>query len=189
MENLGAASLLAAVNELLIAVGEDPLENLDFVPPSANIALTILATTSRDFQEEGHWFNEETDYQLKPDPQTHHITIPANVLRIDSVGGDCIRRGQLLYDKERKSLEFEAPILCDVVLHIPFEDLPASARRLIVALSVEKFIESFPVPQGTTDARLRNLMRARAAFESAAIKNGDLNLLNNGSIQTAMRRS
>jgi len=189
MEILGAATTLNAVNELLASIGEDPLESLDIMPPSGNIALQVLYNTSRDFQEEGHWFNEESDYELKPDAASKEILIPPNVLRIDSEDGDCIRRGVKLYDRSAKSFIFDAPVKCEVTLHLPFEELPAAARRYITALSVEKFIEAFPVPQGTTEARLRNLMRAKAAFEAAAIRNGDYNILTNSSIQSALRRT
>jgi len=189
MEILGAASELAAVNEMLASVGEDPVEALDILPPSGLTALAILRATSRDTQEEGFWFNEEFDYELKPDPTSHEITIPPNILRIDSERGDCIRRGNRLYDREIKSFTFDEPVKCEVVLHLSWADLPSVARRYITALATEKFIESFPAGQGTTEARLRNLSRAMAAFEKAAIKNGDYNLLGNPSIQHHLRRS
>jgi len=189
MQNLGAASELAAVNEMLASVSEDPVESLDNLPPSGRMALSILRATSRDLQEEGFWFNEETDYELKPDQLTFEITIPANILRIDSEEGDCIRRGSKLYDRYKKSFKFDQPVKCEVVLHLPWEDLPSVVRRYIIALSIEKFIESFPHGQATSEARMRNLLRAKAAFENASIQNGDYNLLANVSIQYKMRRT
>jgi len=189
MEILGAAAELAAVNEMLASVGEDPIEALDILPPSGLTALAILRATSRDTQEEGFWFNEEVAYELKPDPQTKEITIPDNILRIDSEQGDCIRRGNRLYDKAAKSFTFDEPVKCEVVLHVPWSYLPSVARRYFIALATEKFIESFPAAQATTDARLRNLSRAKAAFEKAAIKNADYNLLGNQTIQYHLRRA
>jgi len=188
MEILGAADELAAVNEMLASVGEDPVENMDILPPSGLTALSILRATSRDTQEEGFWFNEEFDYELKPDPQTKEIIIPDNILRIDSERGDCIRRGMKLYDKAKKKFTFDAPVKCEVVLHVPWGDLPSVARRYFIALATEKFIESFPAAQAITDARLRNLSRAKAAFEKAAIKNADYNILGNPAIQLSLRR-
>jgi|GEM_PF-3284629 len=188
MEILGSASELAAVNEMLASIGEDPLESLSIMPPSGNTALSLLRATSRDLQEEGFWFNEEFDYELKPDSVSFEITIPDNVLRIDSEVGDCIRRGNRLYDRTGKSFKFDAPVTCEVVLHLPWGDLPSVVRRYITALAIEKFIESFPAASATSDARVRNLLRAKAAFERAEIKNGDYNLLANVSIQHKMRR-
>jgi len=188
MEILGAASELAAVNEMLASIGEEPIETLVIMPPSGHTALDLLRGTSRDLQEEGFWFNEEFDYELKPDSTTHEISIPHNILRIDSESGDCIRRGNKLYNRENKSFKFDKPVTCEVVLHLPWGDLPAVARRYITALAIEKFIESFPAATATTEARVRNLLRAKAAFEKACIKNGDYNLLANVSIQHHLRR-
>jgi len=188
MEILGVASELAAVNEMLASIGEDPVEVLDILPPSGRTALTILRGTSRDLQEEGFWFNEEVGYELKPDSLSHEILIPANILRIDSEEGDCIRRGDRLYDRANKTFKFNTPVKCEVVFHLPWDDLPSVARRYITALAIEKFIESFPAAQATTEARVRNLYRAKVALENASIKNGDYNLLANVSIQHKMRR-
>jgi len=189
MEILGAATELSAVNEMLASVGEDPVEALEILPPSGLTALAILRGMSRDTQEEGFWFNEEVAYELKPDPQTKEITIPDNILRIDSEQGDCIRRGNRFYDREHKRFTFDEAVKCEVVLHLPWADLPSVVRRYITALATEKFIESFPAAQATTEARLRNLSRAKAAFEKAAIKNADYNLLGNQTIQYRLRRS
>jgi len=180
--------VLIAVNEMLASIGEDPVEALEILPPSGITALTILQSISRDYQEEGYWFNEELDYELQPNPTTKEIFIPDNILRIDSQTGDCIRIGDRLYDKARKSFEFENPVKCEVVLQRQWIELPSAARRYFIALATEKFIESYPAAQATTDARLRNLTRAKAAFEKAAIKNGDYNILSNAHIQQNMRR-
>jgi len=189
MEIIGAAGELAAVNELLAAIGEDPLEELANMPPSGHTALSVLRGTARDFQQAAYWFNYETDYELKPDALTKEIILPPHILNVDSMEGDCIQRGNRLYNKEKKTYLFEKPVQCDVILHLPWAELPAVVRRYITALSVEKFIEGFPAAQGTTEARLRNLLRAKVAFDKATIENGDYNILKNISIQSKMRRS
>jgi len=189
MEIIGAASELAAVNELLASIGEDPVEALDNLPPSGHTALVVLRGTARDFQQESYWFNHEKDYEFKPDSLTKEIVIPSNIVNADSLEGNCIVRGQRLYDRGAKSYQFDRPVKCEVTFHLPWEELPAVVRRYITALCVEKFIESFPAAQGTTEARLRNLMRAKVAFEKAAIENGDYNLFKNPHIHYNMRRA
>lgn len=187
METLGAASEVQAVNELIATIGEDPVEDIENLPPSGNTALSILRGVARDFQEEGHWFNQETDYELKPN-KDNIILIPPEVLRIDSVEGDCIQRGDKLYNVESKTLKFEDSILCDVVVQLPWNELPSVARRYITAVAIEKFVDGFPAAQATTEARLRNLLRAKVAFDRASIKNGDYNLLKNTAIAQKIRR-
>lgn len=188
MSTLGAASELAAVNEMLAAIGEDPVDELDNLPPSGNTALTVLRGVSRDFQEEGHWFNCEADYLMHPGADDK-IAIPDNILAIDGIEEDVIRRGSYLYSREAKTFEFDVPVSCEVILQLPWEDLPSVARRYITALATERFIDGFPGATAVTEARNRNLIRAKVAFEKAVIRNEDLNLLNNSTITNLTRRS
>lgn len=188
METLGSASEVQAVSELLAAVGEDPVENLEDLPPSGHTALVVLRGTSRDFQEEGHWFNQETDYPLIPNADGE-IVVPYVILDVDSIDGDCIKRGSKLYDRENKTFQFSGQVLCNVTLHLSWDELPSVARRFITAMAVEKFVDGFPGATAVTEARNRNLIRAKAAFDKATIRNGDYNLLNNESIASKTRRS
>lgn len=190
MSTFGAASELAAVNEMLAAIGEDPVDELDNLPPSGNTALTTLRGMSRDFQEEGHWFNSDDDYELMPDA-SGTISIPENVLSIDEAtdsSEDLIQRGGLLYDRANKTFLFTSPVSCSVILHLSWDDLPSVARRYITALATERFIDGFPGAQAVTEARNRNLIRAKVAFEKAVIRAEDLNLLDNATISSLLRR-
>lgn len=188
MNTLGAASELAAVNEMLAAIGEDPVEELDNLPPSGNTALTVLRGTSRDFQETGHWFNEDADYVLSPDVDGS-VAIPPNILSIDGSSDDVIQRGLFLYDRSARTYTLNREVSCEVILHLQWDELPAVARRYITALATEKFVDGFPGAQAVTEARHRNLARAKAAFDRAVIRNEDLNLLDNETIATLTRRS
>lgn len=189
MPHQGPASELWAVNELLAAVGEDPVESLEHLPPSGNTALFILRTMSRDLQEEGHWFNRDTDYELTPDPADDHILIPANIISLDGSDSGTVERHPHLYDAERQSFEFDGPVTVAVILHLDWEKLPSVARRYITALATERFVDGFPGADAVTEARHRNLLRAKVAFERAAIRNERLNLLDNQTIMSLTRRS
>lgn len=186
---MSAAAELDAVNEMLAAIGEEPVEELEILPPSGNLARSILSRTSRDLQEEGYWFNTEASYTLTPGADST-ITVPANVLKIDGVEVDVIQRGDKLYDREGKTFEFSSEVECTVVLHLDWADLPSIVRRYVTALATETFLDSIPGSPGQSDARTRNLMRAQAAFKRAQIEAEDWNLLStNQSIQSALRRS
>ena len=188
MLNIGPASELSAINEMLAALGEDPVEDLELLPPSGSTALVVLQGTSRDMQEEGFWFNREDDYVLSPDPDSF-VMVPFNALSVIGMEPNLIQRGNRLYNRDTKSYEFTSPIPCTVIMHLPWDELPAAARRLITALATEKFIDGFPGAQAVTEARARNLMRAKVAFERAVIRNGGYNLLNNSTVQQLNRRS
>jgi hypothetical protein len=188
METLGPASELDAVNELLASIGEDPVADLEDLPPSGNTALSILYTQSREVQEEPRWFNLETDVPLSPNVGGE-VIVPDNVLEIDSTDGDIIQVGQRLYDRDNRTYTFTSPVTCEILWHRPWDELPSVARRYITALAIERFIEGFPGAEATTPSRQRNLARAQQAFFRAEIRAGDFNLLNNASIQTIARRS
>lgn len=178
---------LDAINEMLAAIGEDPIGGLELMPPSANTAHHILQVTSQAMQEEGHWFNTEHNYTLLPDI-SGTIRIPLNILSLDGEEDNVVARGARLYDLDRQSYEFTSGVPCVVVLYLPWNDLPVVARRYFTAIATERFVEAFPGSPGVTEARNRNLLRARAAFQRAEVDNADHNLLTNLSIASMMRR-
>ncbi|RUU76438.1 MAG: hypothetical protein EOS05_10035 [Mesorhizobium sp.] len=188
METLGPASELDAVNELLASIGEDPVSDLEDLPPSGNTALSVLRNQSRQVQEEPRWFNFETDVMLSPNV-SGNVLVPDNALDIDATDGDIISVGDRLYDRDNKTYTFASPVSCEILWHRPWDELPSVARRYITALATERFIEGFPGAEATTPSRQRNLARANNAFVRAEIRAGDFNLLNNASIQTIARRS
>ncbi|AMD61439.1 hypothetical protein AWN88_25610 [Agrobacterium tumefaciens] len=187
METLGSSSEVQAVSELLAAIGEDPVENLEDLPPSGNTALVTLRGTSRDLQEEGHWFNSEDDYVIEPN-EGGEIIIPESILSIDSPDLDVIQRGRKLYNRETKTFTFDSALTCSVILQLEWDELPSVARRYITALAIERFVDGFPGATAVTEARNRNLLRAKVAFDKAELRNGDYNLLDNESIQQKNRR-
>lgn len=184
------AAELNAVNEMLAAIGESPLENIEIMPPSGHTARLILNQTSAAIQTEGHWFNQEGSYRLVPDA-AGEINLPPNILSVDATDDtiDVIARGSRLYDKTRQSYTFDSAVECDVILLLPWEELPPVARWYITAAATELFCESFPGSPGVTEARDRNLRRALASFRRAEVENGDYSLLKNTSIQYNLRRT
>ncbi len=173
---------------MLSAIGEDPVENIENLPPSGNMALSVLRSTSRDFQEEGHWFNAEDDYPLSPNDDGE-IVIPDSIISLTSPDMNVVERRPRLYNLGSKSFHFDAPLSCSVILHLEWGELPSVARRYITALAIERFVDGIPGVEAVSQARARNLLRAKAAFDKAAIRNGGLNLLNNTTIQNLIRRN
>ena len=62
---------LEAVNSMLSYISESPVNaipaDLTTLPPSAEIAVNLLAETSREVQSEGWHFNTEKEYELTAD--------------------------------------------------------------------------------------------------------------------------
>lgn len=176
-----------AVSEMLAAIGEDPIGDVNDLPPSGATALATLRSTTRDFLEEGHWFNREEDYVLTPS-ENGEIIIPENILAVDGMTEDVVERRPRLYHRANKTFIFSAPVPCEVHLLLDWETIPLVARRYITALATETFVDGFPSGPGLTPARERGLLRAKAAFQNAVIRNEDLNILNNSSISSMTRR-
>ena len=75
---------LDAVNTILSAVGEPPINSLDEQKNAdAAIARNILTEVNRDMQAHGWHFNSQTKVSFSPDSSTKEITLPDNILRID----------------------------------------------------------------------------------------------------------
>lgn len=188
MATIGPASEVDAVNEMLAAIGEDPVADLNSLPPSGNTALEVLRGTARDFLEPGHWFN--TDYAVPLALGSgNKIAVPTNVLALTASSTEIIQRGTFLYNVSTRSFTFTASVLCDLVIHLSWDLTPSVARRYITALATERFIDGIPGAAAVTEARNRNLVRAKVAFEREMMRAEGLNLLNNSTINSLTRRS
>ena len=76
------ATELAAVNQILGAVGQAPVTTLDETNPDVAVAYGTLTDVSREIQGEGWNFNKEYEYPFIPD-SNKEVLIPTNVLSID----------------------------------------------------------------------------------------------------------
>lgn len=133
------ATELAAVNQILGAVGQAPVTTLDNTNPDVAIAYGTLLDVSREIQGEGWSFNREVEYPFTPDANDQ-ILIPSNVLAIDlsdvpeNRGVDSVVRSGKLYNKTNHTYVWSVgPVLCDVTWAFDFVDIPQPIRDFIVA--------------------------------------------------------
>ena len=187
-ETLGPSSELDAVNELLASIGEEPLDDLDIMPPSGNTALMLLRRQSRDLQDEGYWFNRSSGVVLTPDVGGE-IAVPAAALSVDGETEDLIVIGSRLFNRTTNTFIFTASVTCEISYHRPWADLTSVVRRYITALALERFIEGFPSADPTSASRQRNLMRAQVSFKRAELRAGDYNIRSNSAVQSTLQRS
>lgn len=186
--NIGTASELDAVNELLAAIGEDPVESLDIMPPSGNTALVTLRSANTAIQAEGHWFNQTEDVTFYPDGNTKEIYLPPNALAVYAAEQKYIKRGARLFDRENKTYKFNNSVDCTVVYQLPWDELPNSAQRYITATAIETFVDGMPAEMAVSEARKRNFLRALVAFRQDDMRNGNYSLLDNQSVTQLMSR-
>jgi len=127
---------LEAINTLLDAAGESPVDSLDSSGlADVAAAKTLLSEQSRVVQSLGWAFNTEYDYPLPPDVDGH-ITLPKNTLRVDAdnhyTNVDVVQRGLRLYDRKNHTYVFTESLKGNITFLLDFDELPQSARHYIM---------------------------------------------------------
>lgn len=138
-------SELEAINTILSVIGESPISTLAEISSVADAvtAQSILSEVSRQVQTKGWHFNTERDFTLWPQNTTKEIAVPPNCLRIDSYGDDqeidVVQRGSRLYNRQKHSYAFDKGLKVDMVILLPFTDLPQAARHYITIKAARVF--------------------------------------------------
>lgn len=139
-------TLLEAVNALLRAIRVSSVMSLlgTDLNDDAAAAKTALDDAARDLQAKGWEFNK--DYSVVIDPDLDgSITLPSDCLKVKTArgvsGNRLVRRGQRLYDntKGRHTFNIGESVTVDMVVALPFEELPVAARKLVTAMAARLF--------------------------------------------------
>lgn len=144
MPSLTVMTELEAVNEMLLSIGQAPVNSLNVTGiRDVSIAKFRLDTALRKVLTRGWAFNTDTAYNLSPDIDGI-ILIPSDALKVDSDGADVTVRthpdkGRALYNRATRSFEFSDPVACTIVWAMGFEDIPQSARDYIAINAARRF--------------------------------------------------
>lgn len=135
---------LEAVNLMLAVIGESPLSSLDdSTVVDAVLARNVLSEVSRAVQTKGWHFNTETEFPLLPDASTKEISVPTNCLRVVTTyptsDVDAVHRGKRLYDRKNHTYQFTKTVTVDMVVVLPFDELPETARHYIAVRASRVF--------------------------------------------------
>lgn len=135
-------SVLDAVNIMLSALGEAPVNSLEGSRTAdVAIALSILIETNREVQSEGWYINTEKDFPLVPGSDKR-ISVPFNALLVlppERSGLTFAVRGGNLYNLKSHSFEFQQKVLVNIIFLLPFEDLTEKLRRYITIRAARVF--------------------------------------------------
>jgi hypothetical protein len=168
---------LEAVNEMLSTISESPVSTLDENEViDASIALNILRNTSVEVQTRGWWFNSEFSVSMAPNT-AKEIVLPTNILRIDGVATNVIQRGTRLYDRVDRTFKFEAPVVVDQIVALPFDELPSTARILITIRAARKFGDRYGGSESLHTYSAQDEAEARSAMVDEHIDAEDANML------------
>lgn len=139
---------LEAVNQMLAAINEPPINSLDEtdVTSDAGRAHNKLRVLTRTLCE-GSWrFNREEEYEYTPDADKH-IHLPSNIatwrLNRKSSWGDAdyIVRNQQVYDRKNHTWEIGLALKADISLYLKFEELPSYWRTYVTAAASRRFAQ------------------------------------------------
>lgn len=172
---------LDALNTMLSVIGESPVNTVeDTGLVDAVLARSILRNTSREVQSRGWHFNTEKGYPLTPDFEGS-LVIPFAVLRVDSVGAgqdvDVVVRGARLYDRRNHTYSFNKELKADMVILLPFEELPEPARHYITVRAARIFQQRIVGSEVLSGFNERDELQARMVLLDADLENGDYNIL------------
>lgn len=173
---------LEAVNMMLQAIGEAPVNSLDNAFVDATQALTRLRNTSRQIQENGWWFNLERDYPLAL-AGDNTIPVPTGALsiRLEQPGGfygasagknpsglQAVQRGAQLYNPKDHTFTFTAGVVVRIVFLVDFEALPGVVRTYIAYTAIAEFMALSPIT--SADSEKLKLAQGNASRASVAFK-------------------
>jgi hypothetical protein len=134
---------LEAVNQMMLAVAESPVNALDDDQSSdAGEALQFLRVESKALQTKGWYFNTDEEFPLsKADDGT--VPLPANTLSFLPSGPDkgskLTYRAGKVYDRYNNTFTIDRTVYADIVTLLPFEDMPEAARRYVMVCAARKF--------------------------------------------------
>ena len=180
---VAATTELEAVNIMLAAIGEAPVNSLTGqVPVDVRIAQSTLIEVNKRIQSEGWSFNTEIDVTLVRNQTTKQIELSTDILRIDAnihqhPTIDPIQRGLKLYDRLNNKYEFEEDLICTVVYFRPFTELTEPARSYINIKAARVFVDRLVSDDALRSYTEQDEIRARAIRMETDLANGDHNIL------------
>ena len=180
---VAATTELEAVNIMLAAIGEAPVNSLTGqVPVDVRIAQSTLIEVNKRIQSEGWSFNTEIDVTLVRNQTTKQIELSTDILRIDAnihqhPTIDPIQRGLKLYDRLNNRYEFDEDLICTVVYFRPFTELTEPARSYINIKAARVFVDRLVSDDALRTYTEQDETRARAILMETDLANGDHNIL------------
>lgn len=186
---------LEAVNQVLDAIGEDPVSSLTSGLPDAEKAERALDRVSKEVQTTGWHCNTEKSYRLSPDA-SGKIFLSSTVLAIDTVGRSAIYNvvpkehegKRALYNVVKQTFTFTTPLYCDIVFFLDFESLTPALQMYIAAKAAREFQESEMGSAALDKFRVRKELEAWTQLQDAEAEAEDTNVLNDSPDLTWARK-
>lgn len=174
---------LEAVNTILSVIGEAPISSLQAGAAVADAvtAQQTLSEVNRSVQSKGWHFNTDKKISLSPEAFTGEVRVPSNCLRVDTVEDDrevdVVLRGSRLYDRVNHTYSFTRSLMVDMVVLLPFEEIPETARHFITIKAARVFQARAVGAETLFSFSQLDERDALVAFKKAEGITGDYNIL------------
>lgn len=175
---------LQAINTMLSIIGEAPVSSItEDIGVDVSIAKQILDESAVDIQSKGWNFNTEETYTLAIDSDSK-VPIPTNCVWVTTRSADnanrVIIRNGFLYDKANRTFIFDEAQVVDMIILLPFSELPQFARRFIVTTAGRRFQARYLGSKELAGFTQQDEMDALANCEQLDAANEKQNILSNG---------
>jgi len=180
--SVAATTELEAVNIMLAAIGEAPINTLTgTLPVDAKTAQTTLAEINKEVQSEGWSFNTEIDVVLTRDG-SNNVNLGSDVLIVDPnvhdhPDIDAIQRGLKLYNRKKHVYTFDTDLTCTIVYLRTFAEIPEPARKYVIIKAARVFVDRLVGDESLRSYTKQDEIRARAILMETDLANADHNLL------------
>ena len=160
----------------------------------AEIAEVVLDNVSRDVQSAGWHFNTEIRYKLIR-TANKTISLPANVVKIDKTNLlrdyniDVVERGRQLYDRIGNKYTFDDDIEVDMVVLLPFDEIPEVARRYITLRAARTFQQRIIGSETLSKMLAMDEQQAWITLREAEAETSDYTIFDNYDTYRALDRS
>lgn len=162
---------LSAVNDILAAIGESPVNTLEG-DANADVvnARRILGKINRQEQAKGWTFNIDENVSLTPDAYSQLIPYMPNYLSVTTTGGTpYTNRGGYLYDRTTKTDRFPNAVQVNLISLRTFDEMPEAFKSYIVTKAAKEFnIRFFGAPEIDTVLSNELIDLERTVFEYEA---------------------
>jgi len=163
---LSKTSKLDAVNSMLAAIGQSPVNSLDQSTVDVASALQFLDKASREVQTEGWKFNTEQEYALTIN-NDGEIPLADNVAAVSldpflypTSTYNVVIRGNRLYNMIGSTFEFTASLTGKAVLLLDWDDLPEHVRSYVLLRARREFQNDFQGSDSANAVQSRDELQA-----------------------------
>ena len=187
---ISAYTELDAVNNIIATLGEAPIDSLDeCTDVDAMNAYRILQEVNRSEQARGWSFNIIEDYVLNPDvSDNNRIPWNSNYLFLRSKEYKLIRNGKYVKDLKTNSTLFKNPITVDIVILMPFEELPEQMRSYITAKAGFMFQSAYYGDEGMMKVTQMQVDDCWQHLQDYEMDDNDYSMLDNDHVKELLSR-